>query len=280
MKRFDDDHDFENQIDEDGYFDRKGYEEDYDELELYEEKLLEIDEEIADSTQEDSDYTPDEENHDDDAESDHDDKKWDHNNVDEIQIEKTVFQEEEVSTREIVVPGQILGKRGPDLISGFGTITDNKNNIISLYVGFIQKKGRYVNVIPFKSRYIPHVGDKVIGKIIDKNVVLYKVDIASPYVAILRPIDTNEDSSTERNSYKIRRSRQTRHRGSRMKEDTSLYEIGDIIIAKVIKFDRTTEPTLTTIGSPDLGRIKGGFITKISVPKIPRMIRKNGSMIR
>nr|MDO8117542.1 exosome complex protein Rrp4 [Candidatus Sigynarchaeota archaeon] len=169
-----------------------------------------------------------------------------------------------------------------DHLSGYGTIMDPHGNIISLYIGFTQNRGKYVNVIPFKGRYMPHVGDKVIGKIVDKNVVLWKLDINAPTQAILKPMDAGEDNRFNRyNDRGNRGGPQMRKRFDRggKKEDTSQYNVGDMVIAKVLRFDRMTEPALTTVG-PDLGSIKGGFLTEISVPKIPRLIGKGGSMIR
>jgi len=198
--------------------------------------------------------------------------------------------QDESGAREVVTPGQVLGAKGKDLSSGFGTVTDPKGNIISLYVGFLQKRGKYVNVVPFKGRYIPRVNDKVIGTIVDKNVVLWKLDINAPAVAILRAGDAG-DSDRGRREYGGggggggRGDRggppQVRRRFDRggKKEDTTQFGVGDTIIAKVLKYDRTTEPTLTTVG-PDLGIIRGGFLMDIAVPKIPRLIGKAGSMIK
>jgi exosome complex component RRP4 len=196
--------------------------------------------------------------------------------------------QDDSGTREVVTPGQVLGAKGKDLLSGFGTVTDPKGNIISLYIGFLQKRGKYVNVIPFKGRYIPRVGDKIIGKVVDKNVVLWKLDINAPSVAILRAGDAG-DADRGRREYgggggggggrggppEVRR---RFDRGGK-KEDTSQFGVGDTIIAKVLKYDRTTEPGLTTVG-PDLGQIRGGFLLEIAVPKIPRLIGKAGSMIK
>ncbi|MHA1681698.1 MAG: exosome complex RNA-binding protein Rrp4 [Promethearchaeota archaeon] len=177
--------------------------------------------------------------------------------------------------RDIVTPGTVVGTKDGDNLPGRGTIADENKNIIALYVGFLQKRGKYLNVIPFKGPYLPHVGDKVIGKIYDKNVVLYKLDINSPYIAILKPSDDARQQQSRdrgRDRYKSR----TR---SRSQPTTSKYSIGDIVIGMILKFDRTTEPSMTTVG-PDLGPIKGGFLTEIAVPKIPRLIGKNGSMIK
>lgn len=193
--------------------------------------------------------------------------------------------QDESGTREVVTPGQVLGAKGKDLSSGFGTVTDPKGNIISLYVGFLQKRGKYVNVIPFKGRYVPRVGDKVIGKIVDKNVVLWKLDINGPSVAILRAGDAGDGDRGRREYGGGGGDRggppQVRRRFDRggKKDDTSQFGVGDTIIAKVLKYDRTTEPSLTTVG-PELGQIRGGYLLEIAVPKIPRLIGKAGSMIR
>ncbi|MBD3185511.1 hypothetical protein GF325_01685 [Candidatus Bathyarchaeota archaeon] len=183
--------------------------------------------------------------------------------------------DDESRERDIVVPGQVVGKVDADTQSGYGTLANKDNDIISLYIGFTQKRGKYLNVIPFKGCYLPHVGHKVIGKIVDKNVVLYKLDINSPYMAILKPSDNDRVSRSQGG----RRSRYKKKGGPRSRSTTDEFDLGDIVIAKVLKFDRTTEPSLTTVG-PDLGQIKGGFLTEIEVPKIPRLIGKSGSMIK
>jgi exosome complex component RRP4 len=202
-------------------------------------------------------------------------------------------EQDESANREVVTPGQVLGARSKDLLSGFGTVTTPQGNIISLYVGFLQKRGNYMNVVPFKGRYIPRVGDKVIAKVVDKNVVLWKLDINAPYIGILRPGDAGEGDRGQRPdrggpggpgpggpgaSGDAPQVRRRFDRGGK-KEDTSQFRVGDMIIAKVLRFDRTTEPALTTVG-PDLGPIRGGFMIEISVPKIPRLIGKGGSMIK
>jgi exosome complex component RRP4 len=192
---------------------------------------------------------------------------------------------EEGGVREVVIPGQVLGVKGKDMLPGYGSIADQNGNIIALFVGFQHRHGKYVNVQPFKGRYIPHIGDKVIGKIVDKNVVIWKLDMNSPYVGILRPGDTSDESDR----YRGRNDRggaqggnpQMRRRFDKgqKRDDTNQYNVGDIICAKVLRFDRTTEPALTTVG-PDLGIIKEGYLSEIAVPKIPRLIGKNGSMIK
>ncbi len=60
---------------------------------------------------------------------------------------------------------------------------------------------------------------------------------------------------------------------------TERLEVGDMIAAKVIAFDRTRDPLLS-ISGPGLGRIPRGQVVKISPTKVPRLIGKKGSMIK
>jgi exosome complex component RRP4 len=57
------------------------------------------------------------------------------------------------------------------------------------------------------------------------------------------------------------------------------YELGDMLIAKIVSVDRVSDATLTTVGE-SLGKINDGVIIEIDVPKIPRIIGKKGSMIK
>ena len=51
------------------------------------------------------------------------------------------------------------------------------------------------------------------------------------------------------------------------------------MIAKVISADRLNKPELTTIGKY-LGKRSSGIVISIDPPKIPRVIGRNGSMIK
>ena len=55
-------------------------------------------------------------------------------------------------------------------------------------------------------------------------------------------------------------------------------KVGDLLLAKVVSFDRTRDPSLTTKES-GLGKIVHGRIIEITPTKIPRLIGRRGSMI-
>jgi exosome complex component RRP4 len=54
--------------------------------------------------------------------------------------------------------------------------------------------------------------------------------------------------------------------------------VGDLVVAKILSYDRTHDPQIT-VAEPGLGKITRGQIVKITPTKIPRVIGKKGSMI-
>jgi len=58
----------------------------------------------------------------------------------------------------------------------------------------------------------------------------------------------------------------------------SLFNVGDLLLAKIISFDRTRDPNLT-IREAGLGKITRGHVIKITPAKVPRLIGRKGSMI-
>lgn len=180
------------------------------------------------------------------------------------------FEDEETS-RELVVPGEVLTEDVDNFLPGRGTIlNDNKDKIISLHIGLKQITKNYINVIPLKGIYTPQPGDKVIAIVVDKNPVKYKCDINAKDMAQLKP----------KNTMKRPKMRLGRGRDYHQEEDkTERFGIGDILIVKVLSADRLNSPELTTVGKY-LGKRNGGIVISIDPPKIPRVIGRNGSMIK
>jgi len=160
--------------------------------------------------------------------------------------------------REIVTPGDLLAE-------GYFNAGPNTykigSKIYACKLGLVEYKGRLVSVVALNTFYIPSVGDLVIGKIVEMDIHGWAVDINSPYLATLRAQDALN------RPYKPQ------------KDDLSeILDIGDLIQAKVIAYDRTRDPLLT-IKEPGLGKITHGQIVKVSPAKIPRIIGRKGSMI-
>jgi len=157
-----------------------------------------------------------------------------------------------------VTPGDLLAEG--DYIAGKNTYRID-NRIYASRLGLVEYGDREVRVVALNAFYVPSVGDLVIGKITEVNVNGWIVDINSPYSAILKASDVFE-------------------RGFKPQKDdlTEIFNIGDLILAKITSYDRTRNPQLT-IREPGLGKITKGQIVKITPTKIPRVIGRKGSMI-
>ncbi len=179
--------------------------------------------------------------------------------------------EGEETSRDIVVPGEVLTEDTKDFLPGRGTIFNkDRTKIISLNIGLKQIKRNYINVIPLRGFYTPRPGDKIIALVTDKNPVKYRCDINAKDEGILKPKNT------------VKRGKPRGFRGGppdRNDNSTEKYDIGDILIVKVLSADRLNKPELTTVGKY-LGKRRDGLVISIDPPKIPRVIGRSGSMIK
>lgn len=188
------------------------------------------------------------------------------------QGEDDEFEAEETA-REIVVPGEVLCEDLKNFMPGRGTMLNKeKNKIISVNIGLKQIKKNYINVIPLRGIYTPQPGDKVLAIVIDKNPVKYICDINAKDMAQLKP----------RNAVKKGKMRGIKGKNDYPSEEdssTDKYNVGDVLVVKVLSADRLNSPELTIVGKY-LGKKNGGAIVIIDPPKIPRVIGRNGSMIK
>lgn len=161
-------------------------------------------------------------------------------------------------SRQIVTPGELLAEG--DYIAGNNTYRDG-NKIYACRLGLVEYQGKTVQVIALNAVYIPSPGDQVIGRIDDVNINGWTVDINSPYKALLRASDAlNRPFKQQKDNL------------------ANFLDVGDLVLAKVIAFDRIMDPLLT-IREPGLGKITQGQIVKVSPAKIPRIIGRRASMI-
>jgi len=163
-----------------------------------------------------------------------------------------------VEKRHLVAPGEMVAEGG--YFAGENVYKEN-DKVFASKLGLVEVVGNRVHVVPIKGCYVPYVGDPVIGRIDDVGMSGWSVDINAPYPALLPASETFS------------------HRQPFPKADlTKIFDVGDLVLAKVIAFDRTRDPLITVKG-PELGKATSGRIVKISPTKIPRLIGKKGSMI-
>ncbi len=160
--------------------------------------------------------------------------------------------------RQLVAPGDLLAEG--NYITGENTFKEDEK-IYASRVGLVEYDERKVNVVALKAFYIPNVGDTIIGKITDVTLGGWILDINAPYPALLRASDVIE------RSYRPQKD-----------ELSTIFDVGDLVIAKVASYDRTRDPLLT-VREPGLGKITRGQMIEVTPTKIPRIIGRKGSMI-
>jgi len=160
--------------------------------------------------------------------------------------------------KQLVTPGDLLAEG--DYVVGENTYKDN-DKIYASRVGLVDYDVRKVHVVALKAFYVPSVGDTVIGKIVEVSTGGWTVDINAPYLAMLRASDVLDRPFKPQTS-----------------DLPSIFDVGDLVIAKIIAYDRTRDPLLT-VREPGLGKIMRGQLIKITPTKIPRVIGRQGSMI-
>ncbi|MGC8584967.1 MAG: exosome complex RNA-binding protein Rrp4 [Thermoplasmata archaeon] len=163
---------------------------------------------------------------------------------------------ENSNIREIVLPGDMVDLQGNKPGTGI-YMEDGK--AYSEILGVKTVRSGYVNIIPLTGRYHPQKGDKVIGKVIDVLPSNWVLDINAPYLA---PLHVNETS------WKID-----------FGDTGKFLNIGDTVLAKIMSVNEVKQVWLT-MKEQGLRKLEGGHIISVSPTKVPRIIGKEGSMIK
>ena len=160
--------------------------------------------------------------------------------------------------RQLVTPGDLIAEG--EYIAGENTYME-KDKIYASRVGIVEYETKKIDVVALKAFYVPRMGDIVIGTITEVGFNGWMVDINSPYPALLRASDVLSRPFKPQ------------------KDDLpQVLDMGDLVVAKIVSYDRTHDPQLT-VAEPGLGKITRGQIVKVTPTKIPRIIGRKGSMI-
>lgn len=166
----------------------------------------------------------------------------------------TIFAEK----KQLVAPGEVLAEGS--YFPGENTYREG-NRVFASRIGLADLVANKLIVVPLKGCYVPRVDDFVIGRVVDIAMSGWTVDISAPYPALL-PLSETPAA-----------------RGMAPRKDlTRIFNVGDLVMAEVIAFDRTRDPLLTVRGR-GLGKVSSGRVVHISPAKIPRLIGRKGSMI-
>ncbi|PJE81243.1 hypothetical protein COU58_03350 [Candidatus Pacearchaeota archaeon CG10_big_fil_rev_8_21_14_0_10_32_42] len=158
--------------------------------------------------------------------------------------------------RTVVIPGETIFE-GDDYLPGEYT-EKRDGRIVSLRYGLAEEQNGLVKVIPLSGVYSPRRGNVVIGKIENITQNGWIVEVNSAENAFLSvnevPRYVNKDAMEE------------------------VFKIGEMVIAKIWSMGKRGIDL--TIKSHGLGKIKEGIIFKVNPNKVPRIIGKEGSMIK
>lgn len=168
------------------------------------------------------------------------------------------MSELKIKEKAIVVPGEVLAT-GMDFLPSFGTYREG-DNIRAGKLGIAQIDGKVIKLIPVSGRYLPKRGDMIIGKVIDVSMNGWRVEINSPYSAMLMTKEaTNEFID----------------KGANL---TRIFNFDDYLVCGITNVSSQKLVDLTMRG-PGLRKLRGGRIIEVNTHKVPRIIGKSGSMV-
>jgi exosome complex component RRP4 len=160
--------------------------------------------------------------------------------------------------KQVVAPGDLIAEG--NYVAGDNTYKDN-GKVYASRIGLVDYQGRKVFVVALRAFYIPLPGDTIIGTVVEVTISGWLLDINAPHPALLLASDVLDRSFRPG------------------KNDLfSIFDIGDLIIANVVSFDRTRDPLLT-VREPGLGKVMRGQLVEITPTKVPRVIGRKGSMV-
>ncbi len=160
--------------------------------------------------------------------------------------------------KDLVVPGDVLAE-GLDFLPGYGAFREG-DKILAKQVGLTTIRERTIGVVALSGRYMPKVGDKIIGEVLDVQMSTWFLDINSPYQASLSIGEASEEYV---------------ERGTDL---SKYFDTGDTLYAKVISVSKHKNIQLT-MKDIMCKKLRGGKIVDITPSKVPRLIGKAGSMI-
>ena len=164
-----------------------------------------------------------------------------------------------VENKVVVVPGEQLAV-GMDFVSSYGTYRDDEI-ICSNILGLASIDGRVIKVIPLSGLYLPVKGDVVIGQVVDILLSGWRIDINSPYSSVLSLKEATSDFIA---------------RGS---DITRYFNFDDWVVVKIVNVSGQNIVDVSAKG-PGLRRLGPGRVITVNPTKVPRIIGKQGSMVK
>ncbi|EED14102.1 exosome complex exonuclease Rrp4, putative [Talaromyces stipitatus ATCC 10500] len=152
----------------------------------------------------------------------------------------------------IVVPGETV-TNDPQWMRGHGTFTTPlSTSIIATVAGTVSKTNKLLSVHPLRARYMPEIGDLVVGRIVEVQARRWKVDIAAPLLAQLPLSAINLPGGILR--------RRTSADELQMR---NFFVEGDLVVAEVQSVHQDGSATLHT-RSLSYGKLRNGVFMAVT----------------
>lgn len=162
----------------------------------------------------------------------------------------------ENNDRQIVIPGETICTGG-SYLPGDGTYRD-KEDVVSRRYGFVNISENYVKVVALSGSYYPRRGNTIIGTVVDIMMSGWLIDFGGPVKAFLPLMEVP--------------------RFVNKNELRDFLDFGDSVVLKVS--DVKGRGLDVSIKQRGLGKIDRGMLINVNPNKVPRIIGKEGSMVR
>ncbi|KAK6500336.1 exosome non-catalytic core subunit rrp4 [Arthrobotrys musiformis] len=161
----------------------------------------------------------------------------------------------------IVTPGEVVTD-DPQWMRGHGTYLSpatSGQSIISSLAGTISKTNKLLSIRALKFRYIPEIGDLVVGRILEVQTKRWRVDIAAPHSATLLLSSINLPGGI------LRKRTSTDELQIR-----TFFSEGDLLVAEVQTLSNDGLASLHT-RSLKYGKLRNGVFMTIDAGMVRRM---------
>jgi exosome complex component RRP4 len=158
--------------------------------------------------------------------------------------------------RKIVIPGETI-ITGEDFLPGDGTRREEQD-IVSNRYGLADTSERMIRVIPLSGVYTPRRGNVIIGQVTNITFRGWVIDFDAHFNGFLPLTEVPKFI----NKGELR----------------SYLDFGDVICAKIMGADETSVDL--SIKMRGFGKLEEGQLMRINPNKVPRVIGKEGSMVR
>lgn len=162
----------------------------------------------------------------------------------------------ELEKRRIVVPGEVIVS-GNEFLPGDGAYRDNEDVIANRF-GIMNIFEKHVRVVPVSGAYYPKRGNSIIGTVVDITFNGWLIDFGGaqnaflPVAEVPRYVNKNEMAE--------------------------FLDFGESVIVKV--WDVKSRGVDVSMKMRGYGKIDGGMIVSIGPNQVPRVIGREGSMVK